>query len=130
MTTRGTVLLLLIFLASAVSHATENEVVIHADSLEPSLLQVVPDQRVVFVNRSGRGVQLDFVGDAKQHHVFRVSGTIWAIFHRQGKHPYTIHFGDQHGTLLQGVIDVTPGSLVESPPTCSTVTVMGACLEP
>jgi hypothetical protein len=130
MTTRGTVLLLLIFFASAAPDATENEVVIQADSLDPPLLQVVPDQKVVFVNRSGRSVQLDFVGDANQHHVFRVSGTIWAIFHRQGKHPYTIHFDDQHGALLRGVIDVTRGSLLESPPTCSTVTVMGACLEP
>lgn len=129
MTARGTVLLLLIFLASA-SDAMENEVVIHAQSLDPAILQVVPDQKVVFVNRSGRSVQVDFVGDAKQHHVFRVSGTIWAIFHRQGKHPYTVHFDDQHGASLRGVIDVTRDSLLESPPTCSTVTVMGACLEP
>ena len=129
MTARGTVLLLVVFLAS-VSDAMENEVVIHAQGLDPAVLQVVPDQKVVFANRSGRGVQLDFVGDAKQHHVFRVSGTIWAIFHRQGKHPYTVYFDDQHGAPLRGVIDVTRESVLESPPTCSTVTVMGACLEP
>jgi hypothetical protein len=125
---RTPVILLLVLLVSA---AAESEVVIGAQGVDPSVLQVLSDQRVVFVNRSGRSLHIDFVGDAKQHHVFRVSGTIWAIFHRPGSHPYTVHFEDPSGGLLRGVIDVKEGSVSESqPPTCPTVTVMGACLEP
>lgn len=79
---RAVVMVLLVLLASAAADAAETEVVITAQSVVPPVLRVLPDQRVVFVNRSGRSMHIDLVGDAKQHHVFRMSGEIWAIFHR------------------------------------------------
>lgn len=128
---RAAVMLLLAILVSAASAAAESEVVISAETVDPPVLRVLPDERVLFVNRSGRSMHIDLVGDAKQHHVFRVSGAIWAIFHRPGRHAYIVHFDDPGGRLLRGVIDVTQESVSESaPPTCSTITVMGACLEP
>lgn len=127
----ATVILLLVILVSAGSAAAESTVVISAESVDPSVLRVLPDERVVFVNRSGRSMHIDLVGDAKQHHVFRVSDAIWAIFHRPGRHAYMVHFEDPGGGLLRGVIEVTQESMSESlPPTCPTITVMGACLEP
>lgn len=128
---RATVMLLLVILVSAAADAAESEVVISAQSVDPPVLRVLPDQRVLFVNRSGRSMHIDLVGDAKQHHVFRVSGAIWAIFHRPGRHAYIAHLEDPGGGLLRGVIEVTQESMSESsPPTCPTVTVMGACLDP
>jgi hypothetical protein len=128
---RATVILLLAMLLSAASAAAESEVVISAHRLEPPVLRVRPDESVVFVNRSDRSLHIDLVGDAKQHHVFRVAGTIAAIFHRPGRHAYIVHFEDPGGALLRGVIEVTRESMSESaPPTCPTITVMGACLEP
>ncbi|MGH2437133.1 MAG: hypothetical protein ACRDFA_09075 [bacterium] len=127
---RASVLLLLAILASAASAAAEGEVVISAQRVDPPVLRVLPDERVVFVNRSGRSVHIDLVGDAKQHHVFRMSGAIWAIFHRPGRHAYIVHFEEPGGGLLRGVIEVTQEDVSESaPPTCP-VTVMGVCLEP
>ena len=124
------VTLLFILLASTGSDAAESKVLIGAETLDPPLLQVLSDQRVVFVNHSGRTVHIDFVGDAKQHHIFRVSDEIGATFHRPGRHPYTVHFDDPGGGLLRGVIDVTRAGVSGSPPTCPTLTVMGACLQP
>ncbi len=125
------VILLSVILVSAAAEAAEREVVISALTVDPPVLRVLPDQRVVFVNRSGRSVHIDLVGDAKQHHVFRVSGEIWAIFHRLGRHDYIVDFDDPGRGHLRGVIDVTEDRVSGSlPPTCSTVTVIGACLEP
>lgn len=126
----ASVALLLVVLATTASDAAESEVLIGAASLDPPLLSVLSDQRVLFVNRSGRSAHIDFVGDAKQHHIFRVLGEIWATFHRSGRHPYTVHFDDPGGGLLRGVIDVTQEGVSGSPPTCPTLTVMGACLQP
>jgi hypothetical protein len=123
-------LMLLLVLASAASGAPETEVVIGVQGLDPPVLEVLPDERVIFVNRSGRSVHIDFVGDGRQHHVFHVSGAIWATFHRHGRHPYTVHFDDRGGGLLRGVIDVTQESVSEAPPRCPSVRVMSVCLEP
>ncbi len=112
------------------SHTAGNEVVIRLHRLEPPILGVLPNQRVRFINESGRDLHIDFIGDAKQHHVFGVRDSIWAIFHGEGRHPYTVHFDDQRGGVLRGVIDVTQERPSELPPTCPTVTVMGVCLDP
>jgi hypothetical protein len=128
---RATVVSLLSILLWAASAAAESEVVISAQGVDPAVLRVPPDERVVFVNRSDRSPHIDLVGDAKQHHVFRVAGAIWAIFHRPGRHAYTVHFEEPGGALLRGVIEVTREGMSElTPPTCPTITVMGACLEP
>lgn len=124
------VVLLSVILVSAAAEAAESVVAISAQRVEPPELRVLPDQRVVFVNRSGRSLHIDVVGDAKQHHVFRVSGTIWAIFHRPGRHTYAVHFEDVSGGVLRGVIEVTEDVSGSLPPTCSTITVLSACLEP
>lgn len=124
-------MLLAVGLASGMGDGPAAEVVITAHGVAPSSLRVRPDERVVFVNRSGQELHIDLVGDAKQHHVFRVSGEIWAIFHRPGRYAYIVDFDDAGGRRLRGVVNVTEDSVSGSlPPTCSTVTVMDICLEP
>lgn len=122
---------LFVGLASGMGDGPAAEVVITAHGVAPPSVGVRPDERIVFVNRSGRDLHIDLVGDAKQHHVFRVSGEIWAIFHQPGRHAYIVDFDDAGGGRLRGVVDVTEDSVSGSlPPTCSTVTVMDICLEP
>jgi hypothetical protein len=124
-------MLLFVGLASGMGDGPATEVVITAHGVAPSSVRVRPDERVVFVNRSGRELHIDLVGDAEQHHVFRVSGEIWAIFHQPGRHASIVDFEDPGGGRLRGVVDVTEDSESGSLPlTSSTVTVMDICLEP
>ena len=109
--------------------ATAQTVVIEAGRLNPPVLEVAIDQRVTFVNDAGRVVHVDFLGDAGEHHVFQVPGTIWAIFHRTGRHPYVVHFESGGSETLRGTVDVVEGAAPGDPPTCTSITVMGVCLE-
>jgi hypothetical protein len=90
-------LIVSILFTAADAADAETTVMITAQSVVPPVLRVPPDHRVVFVNRSGRSLHIDLVGDAKQHHVFRVSGEIQAIFHRTGRHAYIVDFEDPGG---------------------------------
>ncbi len=112
-------------------NARDGEIVIGATRLDPPVLRTVTEQRVTFVNRSGRIVHVDFLGDAGQHHVYQVPGSIWAIFHRPGRHPYVVHFKTDGGRELRGVVEVESGTIPGPlPPTCTGFTVMGECLDP
>ena len=113
--------------------AAQDEVVIRADSIEPSVLHTVTGRRVEFTKRVNAPVHVEFGHDPKQHQVYQMpaTGPIWAIFHRPGTHPYTVHiYGAKSTTALPGSVEV-----VEDPAhpwgvgTCSAV-VMGNCLEP
>ena len=105
-------------------------VLIQADRLGPAALQTTVEQRVTFVNRSGRIAHIDFGGDGAEHHVFQVPGSIWAIFHRVGRHAYVVHFESGRRGSLQGQVDVAEGPRDEGPQTCTSVTVMDVCIEP
>ena len=104
------------------------EVVIEASALTPPVLTVAADEAVAFVNRSGRIVHVDFLGRTGEHHVFQVPGSIRAIFHRPGRHPYVVHLGRDRREELRGAVEVEEprGEL----PVCRGITVEGNCLEP
>lgn len=106
------------------------EIVIDRRGPAPDRLTVGLDAMVTFVNRTGRSVHVDFVGDSGQHHVFQVPGHIQAIFHRPGIHPYVVHFFDGAVPELYGVVEVLPATgHTPSPPVCGRVTVQEICLE-
>jgi hypothetical protein len=124
------VALALVILPTAGAGASTHEVVIEATRLEPPVLRTTTAQRVTFANRSGRAVHIDFLGDEGQHHVVQVPGSIWAIFHRPGRHPYVVHFPTGGAQHLQGVVEVEDGpKQAGEAPTCTGVSVMGMCLE-
>lgn len=118
-------------LAGAAGPGSPPEVVIGPTHLEPPTLRTQTEQRVTFVNRSGRIVHVDLHGDADQHHVFQVPGAIWAIFHRPGPHPFVVHFERGEPRELHGLVQVEAGPAREVDPlTCGWVTVMEVCIEP
>ncbi len=113
--------------------AAQNEVVIRADSVEPSVLRTVTGRRVNFTRSMNTLVHVEFGDDIRSHQVYQMpaTGPIWAIFHRPGTHPYTVHiYGAKTTTALPGLVEV-----VEDPErpwgigTCGAV-VMGDCIEP
>ena len=87
------------------------EIVIDPTRLEPTVLRATTEQRVTFVNRSGRPVHVEFHADGGQHHVFQVPGSIWAVFHRPGRHSYVVHFQVGRGPDLSGAVDVEAGQV-------------------
>ena len=122
-------------LSSSVARAAEDaivgEVIIEATALSPAVLLTAPERRVVFVNRSGRSVHLQFLMHNRgQHDLVQVPESIWAVFHRAGRHEYVVHFGGRAMSDLRGAVEVVgdpyggPDPLV-----CSGITVQGACLE-
>ncbi len=108
----------------------QGQITIMADWVDPPTLRATLDERVFFINRSGRMVHVEFTGDSGRHHVFQVPNQIWAEFHRAGRHPYLVHFPDLPGIELRGTVEVmgdpkrVPGS-----DACNGLTVLGACLE-
>jgi plastocyanin len=111
--------------------AAGTEVVIEASALTPPVLTVAADDVVVFVNRSGRIVHVDFFGRTGEHHVFQVPGSIRAIFHRAGRHPYVVHLGRDRREEMRGAVDVEePREPRGELPVCRGITVEGNCLEP
>ncbi len=111
--------------------ASAAEVVIEATALRPSVLATTTGQRVSFVNRSGRMIHIQFLGDETGHWVFQISGQIRAVFHAAGRHDYVVHFSARREAGLRGAVevarDVTGDRRV---PECSGLTISkGVCLE-
>jgi hypothetical protein len=106
-------------------------VVIEATGLKPQVLQATTADRVIFLNRSGRLVHVEFLGSQSQHRVFQVPGQIWAVFHTAGPHRYVVHIESGKRTELRGVVEVGHApERVPDLPLCSGFTVEGVCLEP
>ena len=107
------------------------EIIIEPGGLRPSVLMTEPEHRVVFINRSGKMVHVDFIiRDLELHHTVQLSDQIWAVFHRPGRHPFEVHFQDRASADLHGVIEVVADPYGRPDPLiCSGVTVMGACIE-
>jgi hypothetical protein len=116
---------------SAAEEIISGEVLIEATALRPQVLMTEPEHRVIFVNRSGRTLHLDFmIRDPELHHVFQVPDRIWAIFHRAGRHPYEVHFSDRALPDLHGAIEVVGDPYGgPDPRVCGGITVQGACIE-
>ena len=119
--------------SAATTGAAEAEIVIRADTVEPPVFHAVTGQRVNFVKRVDAPAHVEFGEDLRQHHVHQIppTGPIWAIFHRPGTHPYTVHiYGDKTTTAVHGIVEVAEDP--EHPwgaGTCRAV-VMGDCIEP
>jgi len=122
---------LLLASPAARSTADQPQVVITATALEPRVLQTTTAQRVMFVNRSGQTVHVEFLGRSDQHHVFWVADQIWARFHSAGVHQYVVHYPTGRGRDLRGWVEVghvpEPEGEVH---TCTWVSVMENCIEP
>lgn len=109
------------------------EIVVEAGVVSPPVLVTTPEHRVVFVNRSGRPIHIEFtMGDqGEQHHLFQVPDHIWAVFHRPGPHQYAVHFNRSDPSELSGVVEVLPDPFGRPDAlTCKGITVTGACLQP
>ena len=126
--------LVLALMASALGRtptvtAAEDTIVIEATRLEPPILKTATERRVIFINRSGRPVHVDFVVASGEHRVFQVPGQIWAIFHRAGVHQYVVHLERGANVVtLQGTVEAVDEPDV-SHPICDDLTVMGVCIE-
>jgi plastocyanin len=113
--------------------AAEDRIVIEAGDLRPAVVETTVDDRVTFVNRSGRVAHVEFFGTSSEHRVFQIPGEIWAEFHVPGRHAYAVHLSGASGRVveLRGVVVVGKNPAAQSgPPECDgAVTVMGVCLE-
>jgi hypothetical protein len=121
-------------LAWAAAPARGDEaVVVRLDGIEPAVLRTTTGERVDFVNRTGRLVHVQFAGDdGRQHEVVQIPGTatIWAVFHRPGKHPYEVHVViDGRERTLRGLVEVAEGAPRAVDPSACGVTVLGVCIE-
>jgi hypothetical protein len=116
---------------SAAAEILGGEIVIEASALHPEVLMTGPEHRVLFTNRSGRAVHIQFsMKNGEQHHLVQVPEQIWAIFHQFGRHPFVVHFGDPAVANLHGAVEVVGDPYGRPDPlVCSGITVMGACFE-
>lgn len=134
--TRFAVALMLTFgaLSYAVASASaQRAVTVRVDAVEPQVLRATIGTRVDFVNLSDRPVHVQFLDDRRRHDVVQILGTstIWAVFHREGRHPYEVHVLDGgRERTLRGVVEVGPGGAEPPLPECGGITVMGDCIEP
>jgi plastocyanin len=110
--------------------AADSAVVIAPGAVQPPTLTASVGERIAFVNRTGRAVHLEFDAIPAGHRVYEVSGEIWAVFHRPGRHPYVVHFLAGRGGDVRGAVEVREDPAT-GPQTCpGLLTVMGECLEP
>jgi hypothetical protein len=119
--------------ASTAAEILVGEIVIEANALHPEVLMTEPEHRVLFTNRSGHSVHIQFSmknQNGYQHHLVQVPEQIWAIFHQMGGHPFVVHFGDRAGPDLYGAVEVVGDPYGRPDPlVCSGISVQGACLE-
>jgi len=109
------------------------EIIIESAALQPQVLMTAPEHKVVFINRSGQMVHIQFLmrnAENEQHHIFQVPEQIWAIFHQAGLHRYVVHFPDPTMPNLDGAVEVVGDPYGRPDPRiCGGVTVQGACIE-
>ena len=108
----------------------QGQITIQAGWVDPPLFQATVNERITFINSSGRAAHVEFFGDSQRHHVTQVLTEIWVIFHTSGRHPYVVHFPESGAADLRGEVEVI-GDPRERPDgrACDGITVMGACLE-
>lgn len=109
-----------------------SQVVIESDRLEPRTLETLTGERVSFVNQTGRPVHLQFSDEPRRHEVVQVpvTGPLWAVFHRPGTHPYTVHIYGRETRALEGVVSVTTDETHQWQSGTCDVVVEGDCLAP
>ncbi len=95
--------------SSAAGEIIAGEILIEAKALHPEVLMTEPEHRVLFTNRSGHSVHIQFSmpnENRYQHHLVQVPEQIWAIFHQMGRHPFVVHFLDRAVPDLYGAVEV------------------------
>ena len=130
--------IVVVLLASATAEARAgivepvSQVVIESDRLTPQMLETLTGTRVVFLNRTGQPVHLQFSGELQRHEVVQVpvTGPLWAVFHRPGTHAYTVHVYGRHTVALDGVVSVTTDATHQWQSGTCDVVVEGDCLVP
>ena len=113
--------------------SAQGSISVRVDAVDPQVLRATTGTRVDFVNVSDRPVHVQFLGDRRRHQVVQILGTstIWAVFHREGPHPYEVHVLDGgRERTLRGMVNVGPGDAEPPLLECSGITVMGNCIEP
>ena len=126
-------LTLVVSVGAAPPIRAQGSVTVRIDAVDPPVLRATTGTRVDFVNLSERPVHVQFLGDRRQHEVVQIPGTstIWAVFHREGRHPYEVHVVDGgRERTLRGVVEVVPGGAATPLVECGGITVMGNCIEP
>ena len=116
---------------STAAEIIAGEILIEANALHPEVLMTEPEHRVLFTNRSGQSVHIQFaMKNGEQHHLVQVPKQIWAVFHQTGRHPFVVHFGDPSMANLYGAVEVAGDPYGRPDPlVCSGISVQGACLE-
>jgi hypothetical protein len=105
------------------------EIVVEATKVRPEVLRAAIDRTVVFRNRSGRPMDVSFLGYRGMHHVSETSGQLTVVFHLAGRHPYVVMFGDAYEGHLHGVVEISPDRSHERElPVCDGLKILGVCL--
>jgi len=107
------------------------EVLVERQAVKPALLRIAIDRTIVFVNRSGKPIDVTFLGYRGMHHVSESSGQLTVVFHHAGRHAYIVTFGDSDESHLHGLVEVdaSPGHGRE-PPVCTGLIVRDTCISP
>lgn len=113
----------------AVAGATD-EIIIETTGLRRPLHRTAVERPVTWVNRSGAPAHIEFVGRAGEHRVFQVPGSIWAVFHRPGLHPYVVHLEGRRRAELRGTVEVSADDAAVRALTCDGITVKEICIDP
>jgi hypothetical protein len=114
---------------AAAADGRGHTVTIGGSAIEPAAIRVALHERVVFLNRSGRGIHVDFHGPRGEHHVVHVPSTVWAEFHWPGRHPYVVHFSTGQPAELHAVVEVDYGPPLTPTIECGGFTVEETCIE-
>ena len=108
-----------------------SEVVILPAAVEPERLRTVLGATVMFRNRSGRPIEVQFVGYQAWHHVSETPKGVAVVFHQTGRHPFVVRFPGSDRAHVHGVVEIDAASgSRRSTPVCSTIRVEEVCLEP
>ncbi|MBI2202318.1 MAG: hypothetical protein HYU41_00420 [Candidatus Rokubacteria bacterium] len=113
----------------AVAGATD-DIVIEPTGLRRPLHRTAVERPVTWVNRSGVPAHIEFVGRPGEHRVFQVPGSIWAVFHRPGLHPYVVHLEGSRRAELRGSVQVIFDEGTVRASTCDGITVREVCIDP
>jgi len=102
----GTAALLVVLLAALPVPARGAAiVVVNEAGLWPRQITTSAGHPVVFVNRSGRSLHLEFISAPEKHRVLHVNGAVSAIALRPGRHPFVVRFAENPRRHLHGVVD-------------------------
>lgn len=98
---------LLVALLAALPAPARGAVIVVVDEAEllPQQVTTSAGQPVVFVNRSGMSLHLEFIGAPEEYRILPVNGSVSGIALRQGRHPFVVRFAENPRRHLHGVVD-------------------------